>query len=193
MGDNISVSCPGSQDWASLIPSSETDPDIRNYIPRNMPSRVTNDSIEKEFGVQDMIMVLFTDSTILNQGDLRQVKEVDRALSRMEGIGTVNSLYTARKIEGRDGMMVVDPLIDRIPETNEDLETLRQEILANRFARDIVVSSDMTAAAITGTINSTVPEYETLNKVDSVIAAQQGDARILTGGLPYIRQFIRKM
>ncbi|MCK7530890.1 MAG: hypothetical protein MZV63_07495 [Marinilabiliales bacterium] len=50
----------------------------------------------------------------------------------------------------------------------------------------------MTAAAITGTINSTVSEYETLNKVDSIIAAQQGDARILTGGLPYIRQFIMK-
>jgi len=173
-----------------LIPSSETDPDIRNYIPHNMPSRVTNDSIEKEFGVQDMIIVLFTDSTILKPGDLRQVKEVDRAMSRMEGIGMVNSLFTARKIEGIDGMMVVDPLIDRIPETAEEMETLMQDILANRFARDIVMSSDMTAAAITGTITSTVSEYETLNRIDSVIAAQHGDAQILTGGLPYIRQFI---
>ena len=186
----ISVSVALAVGLGLLIPSSETDPDIRNYIPRNLPSRVTNDSIEKEFGVQDMIIVLFTDSTILKPGDLRQVKEVDRALSRMEGVGAVNSLYTSRKIGGSDGMMVVDPLIDRIPETAEEMETLRQDILANRFARDIVVSSDMTAAAITGTINSTVPEYETLTRVDSVIKAQQGDAQILTGGLPYIRQFI---
>ncbi|MDZ7634297.1 MAG: hypothetical protein U5L72_07640 [Bacteroidales bacterium] len=92
-----------------LIPSSETDPDIRNYIPSTMPSRVTNDSIEKEFGVQDMIIVLFTDSSMLVPGNLKQVKEVDRALSRMEGIGAINSIYTARKIEGREGMMVVDP------------------------------------------------------------------------------------
>ncbi len=186
----ISVSVALAVGLGLLIPTSETDPDIRNYIPRNLPSRVTNDSIEKEFGVQDMIIVLFTDSTILKPGDLRQVKEVDRALSRMEGVGSVNSLYTSRKIEGSDGMMVVDPLIDRIPETAEEMETLRQDILANRFARDIVVSSDMTAAAITGTINSNVPEYETLTRVDSIIDAQQGDAQILTGGLPYIRQFI---
>ncbi|MFN2336474.1 MAG: MMPL family transporter [Bacteroidales bacterium] len=186
----ISVSVALAVGLGLLIPSSETDPDIRNYIPRNMPSRVTNDSIEKEFGVQDMIMVLFTDSSVLNPGDLRQVKNVDRALSRMVGIGTVNSVYTARKIEGRDGMMVVDPLIEAIPETAEEMEILRQDILANRFARDIVVSSDMTAAAITGTINATVPENETLSKIDSVIAVNQGDARILTGGLPYIRQFI---
>jgi hypothetical protein len=87
-------------------------------------------------------------------------------------------------------MMVVDPLIERIPESAEGLEILRQDILTNDFARDIVISSDMTAAAITGTVNSNVSEYETLSKVDSVIAASQGDARILTGGLPYIRQFI---
>jgi len=186
----ISVSVALAVGLGLLIPSSETDPDIRNYIPRNLPSRVTNDSIEKEFGVQDMIIVLFTDSTILKSDDLRQVKEVDRAMSRMEGIGMVNSLYTARKIEGNDGMMVVDPLIDRIPETAGEMEALRQDILANRFARDIVVSSDMTAAAITGTITSSVPEYETLTRIDSVITAQQGDAQILTGGLPYIRQFI---
>lgn len=173
-----------------LIPTSETDPDIRNYIPRNMDSRVTNDSIEKEFGVQDMIMILFTDSTILKTGDLRQVREIDRAFSKMEGIGSVNSLFTARKIEGRDGMMVVDPLIERIPETDEGMEILRHDILANAFARDIVISSDMTSAAITGTVNSNVSEYETLSKVDSVIASNNGDARILTGGLPYIRQFI---
>jgi hypothetical protein len=186
----ITISFALAAGMCILIPSSETDPDIRNYIPSNMPSRVTNDSIEQEFGVQDMIIVLFTDSSILAPGDLRQVKEVDRAMSRMEGIGTINSVYTARKIEGRDGMMVVDPLIDRIPETPEDFLTLKNDILGNQFARDIVVSSDMTAAAITGTISSTEPEYETLNKIDSVIAAQQGDAMILKGGLPIIRQFI---
>lgn len=186
----ISVSVALAVGLGILIPSSETDPDIRNYIPRNMDSRVTNDSIEQEFGVQDMIMVLFTDTTILKPGDLRQVREIDRAFSRMEGIGTVNSVFTARKIEGRDGMMMVDPLIERIPETAGDMETLKQDILNNRFARDIVVSSDMTAAAITGTINKNVSEYETLGRVDSVIAASHGDAAILTGGLPYIRQFI---
>jgi predicted RND superfamily exporter protein len=113
----ISVSFALAIGMGILIPSSETDPDIRNYIPRTMTSRVTNDSIEQEFGVQDMIIVLFTDSSILIPLDLRQVKEVDRALSRMEGIGTINSLYTASKIEGKEGMMVVDPLIGKIPET----------------------------------------------------------------------------
>ncbi len=38
-------------------------------------------------------------------------------------------------------MMIVDPLIRRIPETPEETEALKQDILANRFARGIVASS----------------------------------------------------
>jgi predicted RND superfamily exporter protein len=186
----ISVSFALAIGMGILIPTSKTDPDIRNYIPRSLPSRVTNDSIEKEFGVQDMIIVLFTDSSILAPVDLRQIKEVDRAFSRMKGIGTVNSLFTARKIKSEGGMMVVDPLIKKIPETPGETEALKKDILANQFARGVVVSSDMTAAAITGTVNTNVPEYVTLNKVDSVISASRGSARIMTGGLPYIRQHI---
>lgn len=173
-----------------LIPLAETDPEIRNYVPGTMPSRVTTDSIEQEFGVQDMIIVLFTDSSILTSSNLKQVKDFDRAFSRLEGIGTVNSLYTARKIKGEEGMMIVDPLIRRIPETAEGMQELKEDILSNRFARDIVASSDMTAAAITGTLNTNVPEHITLSRVDSIISTEKGDAAVMVGGLPYIRRFI---
>jgi predicted RND superfamily exporter protein len=36
-----------------LIPTAETDPEIRNYVPASMNSRVETDKIESEFGVQD--------------------------------------------------------------------------------------------------------------------------------------------
>ncbi|MBE0668525.1 MAG: MMPL family transporter, partial [Bacteroidales bacterium] len=101
-------------------------------------------------------------------------------------------MFTARDIRGEEGMMMVDPLIGDIPETDEQFAELRQKILSNNFARDIVVSSDFTAAAITGTINRDVPESETLGKIDSIIASTGGGAGTLTGGLPYIRRFISK-
>lgn len=186
----ISVSFALAIGLGLIIPTVRTDPEIRNFVPHSMPSRLTTDSIEQEFGVQDMIIVLFRDGSILTPPFLRQVKEVDRAFSKMEGLGTVNSLFTARKIKSEEGMMVVDPLIKHIPETTEERNALKEDILANQFARDIVASSDMTTAAITATINPVVPEHITLNKVDSIVAAQKGDAEMLTGGLPYIRRYI---
>lgn len=187
----ISVSVVLGIGFGVLIPMAETDPEIRNYVPGTMPSRVSTDSIEQEFGVQDMIIVLFNDSLILTPSNLRQLKDFDRAFSRLEGIGTVNSLFTARKIESQDGMMIVDPLIGRIPETVEGLDRLRLDILSNRFAYDVVVASDMTSAAITGTVNAgIIAESVTLARVDSIIESKESDAVIMAGGLPYIRRHI---
>ena len=64
--------------FACLIPLSKTDPEIRNYIPSTMNSRIETDKIEKEFGVQDLVMLLFQDSSIITPGNLRQIKEIDR-------------------------------------------------------------------------------------------------------------------
>jgi len=188
----ISVSVALAIGLGVLLPTIKTDPEIRNFVPRSMPSRISTDSIEKDFGVQDMIMVLLKDSTILTPENLGRVKDIDRGLSRIEGIGTINSLFTARKIESDDGMMIVDPLIRRIPDSQKEMQSLREDILANQFALGIVASEDMTAAAVTGTINPDVPEHVTLNRVDSIITTQQGSGEIMTGGLPYIRRHIMK-
>jgi hydrophobe/amphiphile efflux-3 (HAE3) family protein len=188
----ISVSAALAFGLGLLLPTIKTDPEIRNFVPRSMPSRVSTDSIEKDFGVQDMIIVLLKDSTILTPENLGRIKDIDRGFSRLEGIGTVNSLFSARKIESDDGMMIVDPLIRRIPDSKEEMQSLRKDILANQFALGIVASEDMTAAAVTGTINPYVPEHVTLNRVDSIISTQQGSGEIMTGGLPYIRRYIMK-
>ncbi len=186
----ISLSVALAVTLGILIPTVETDPEIRNYVPRSMPSRISTDSIENHFGVQDMIIVILTDTSVLTSTNLQHVKEIDRGFSRLEGIGSINSLYTARKIVGEEGMMIVDPLLRSIPDTPEETEELRQDILSNRFALGIVASEDMTAAAVTGTINPNVPEGVTLGKVDSICKAQENGTEIMTGGLPYIRRHI---
>ncbi|MCU0473538.1 MAG: MMPL family transporter [Bacteroidales bacterium] len=176
----------------SLIPLSKTDPEIRNYIPPGMKSRVETDKIEKEFGVQDMVMLLFSDSTVLTADNLKQIKDTDKDISRVTGVTNRISPYTVRTIKSSDDMMVADPLIRRIPSDSEGMDQLKKDILNNRFARDIVVSSDMTSASITAMINTSEPETLTLHKIDSIVIAHSGDAQVLKGGLPYVRQHIMK-
>jgi predicted RND superfamily exporter protein len=175
-----------------LIPFSKTDPEIRNYIPLTMKSRIATDKIEKEFGVQDIVVILFNDSTILVPEDLQQIKDIDRGISKITGISSRISPFTVQTIKSTEGMMIVNPLIKRIPVDSTDLLRLRKEILNNRFARGVVFSSDLTSASITATINKSDAEEVTLQKIDSVISSNPGRAQVLTGGLPYIRQHIMK-
>ena len=178
--------------FAAVIPFSKTDPEIRNYIPAGMESRIATDKIEKEFGVQDMVVVLFSDTSILTYDNLIRIKETDRDISKLTGVTSRISPYTVRTITSTEGMMTADPLIRRIPSDSAGLLTLKNDILSNRFARDIVFSSDMTSASISATINNAETESITLQKIDSIIMSHPGDSQVLTGGLPFIRQHIMK-
>ena len=178
--------------FATLIPLSKTDPDIRNYIPHGMSSRVATDKIENEFGVQDMIVVLFSDSSILQPDNLIRIREIDNDISRLNGISNRTSPFTMKSIKGEEGMMIADPLLKEIPADDKEIQKLKESILENRFARDIVFSSDMTTASVTATIGLAEIEDVTLNKVDSVIGSHPGKAKILKGGLPYIRHYLMK-
>jgi uncharacterized protein len=176
----------------SIIPRTEIDPEMRNYVPQSIKSRIETDKIESEFGVQDLAVILFSDSCIISTDNLNQIKNIDRSISRINGVSSRISPFTIKSITSEEGMMKVDPLIKKIPSDKFELQQLDKDILENRFARDIVVSSDLTTASITATINSSVAEKETLQKIDSVINSFPGKAKIIKGGLPYIRQSILK-
>lgn len=188
----ISLSVFAGLTMGLLIPFSETDPEIRNAIPAHMPSRIETDKIETEFGVQDMVMLLFTDSMVLTAENLKLLREIDRDISKLSGVTNRISPFTVKTIKNTDDMMVADPLIRKIPSDEESIGLLKEEILNNKFARDIVVSSDFTAASITATINTSERESVTLGKIDSLIIANQADNRVMKGGLPYIRRHIMK-
>lgn len=175
-----------------LIPFAKTDPEIRNYVPSDMDSRLETDKIENEFGVQDMIVILFSDSCILNPESLKQIKQIDHDISRLDGIASRISPFTMKSIKGEEGTMVAERLIKKMPADASDIRILAEDIMSNRFARDIVVSSDTTTASITCTINTNQSESETLSRIDSVINSHSGNSKIITGGLPYIRKHIMK-
>jgi len=177
---------------ALVIPKISVDPEMRNYVPPFIVSRIETDKIEKQFGIQDMVMIMFSDSCIITTDNLNQIKNIDRSISRINGISGVVSPFTVCSIRNEDGMMVVDPLIRSIPVDSSELWKLGNEILNNRFARGNVISSDLTTASITATISNTETELTVLHRIDSVINSNPGTSKVLKGGLPYIRQSVMK-
>jgi len=188
----ISLCLTAGISFGLLIPFSKTDPEIRNYIPPSMESRIKTDKIENEFGVQDLVVILFSDSSVLTEQNLKQIRSTDRDISKLTGVTSRISPFTVRKIASSEGMMTADPLIRRIPSDSAEFAQLSEDILNNKFAHDIVISSDMGSASISATINNSVAEKVTIQKIDSIISVHQGNAKVLTGGLPYIRQNILK-
>lgn len=171
-----------------VIPRTKIDPEIRNYVPRSLESRSATDKIENEFGVQDLAVILFIDSCIITHDNIQSIRNIDHSISRINGVSSRMSLFTVKDMINEEGYLKIDPLVKDIPRDNISLNDLKGKILRNRFARDIVISSDLTTASITATINNSVREKSTLQKIDSIINCYESKVLISKGGLPYIRQ-----
>jgi predicted RND superfamily exporter protein len=173
-----------------LIPSAKTDPDIRNYIPPTLVSRINTDSIELQFGVQDIIMLLFHDSSVIESSTLERIARVTDGLSEIRGISDVMSLTNAVSIGGDDGFMVVGPAVPYYPDTEAEAESLKSSLKNNPLVMGSVVSDDFSAAAVIAYLDRNINEEDILLSVDSLLAQHPGKAGILGGGLPYIRRAI---
>ncbi len=177
---------------ALLIPSAKTDPDIRNYIPATMTSRMNTDEIEKNFGVQDIIMILLRDSMVITAENLQRISSITDELSGLRGVKEVLSVSNALRISGEDGFMMVEPAVPFLPSDSTEARVLESELRDNPLIMGSVISDDFTAASIVVYLDGNVPEMETLAKIDSLVSAYQGRAELLIGGLPAIRRAILK-
>jgi len=186
----IVVSVLVSAAAALMIPSAETDPDIRNYIPGTMQSRANTDRIEETFGVQDIAMILFRDSCILNSDGLKRISDVTEALAEIRGVSDVMSIANSIVIRGEEGYMLVEPAMAEVPQTAEDVELLKESLWGNPLIMGSVLSEDLTTASVIVYLDSLTDELVTLAAIDSVLQAYPGTAEVMKGGLPYIRAAI---
>ena len=69
-----------------FIPSAETDPNLENFIPESIPSRVNTTKLEEIFGGSDMILLLFESDDILNRESLLRIKKISKKLKRVNGV-----------------------------------------------------------------------------------------------------------
>lgn len=173
-----------------LIPLSRTDPEIRNYIPADLPLKKSTDSIEQVFGFQDMMMILYSDSCVVTSHNLGVLRDLGKKLSQINGISSIISPLSIKTIRSEEGVMIAERLVGKVPEGKNDEEKLKSEMAGKNFSRDIVFSPDLKTAALTFTLSSKRSESTIIDKIDSAIIATDASEKILTGGLPVIRRLI---
>lgn len=177
---------------AVLVPMGETDPDMRNYVPATMASRASTDTIEQNFGVQDIVMILFRNGSVIERSTLERISLVTDELFNIRGVTDVLSLTNSVRIRGEDGFMIVEPAIPFIPDNDAEAREVMKALRDNPLAVGNVVSDDFSTAAIIVYLDENQPEDETLTSIDSLLSVHQESEEILVGGLPYIRRTIMK-
>ena len=172
-----------------IYPITQTtiNPDLESYLPVTMSSRVNSDSIAQIFGEDEPLMVIFETNDVLNPKTLERIELITSEFESSDAFSRVYSLANAKSIKGEDGYLLVDPVIIDMPETAEDIEVLRGEIVENDLVYKLLVSEDFRYTMILLKSNKTMEDAELMAFIDETLEQYQGSERSTVFAMPYLR------
>lgn len=151
--------------------------DIISSLPDDDPAAHLYKQIGEEFGGNDAGMIVLETDNVYKTEVLEHIKQVTDSLKVMEGISTVTSLTDIIDIKGEEWGIEIGKLVDEydLPDTQAELDSLRQKILSKDMYKGAIVSEDGTATMIL---------YTTLDGADKQAVAKEAKEKVLKMGLP---------
>lgn len=107
------------------------------------PIRVAYNEFRQKFGKDDHIYVGLKPDELFDTAFLKQLQQLQNEIEeRVPHVNKVTSLINARNIYGQDDELIIEDLIDPIPESSEELAVLKSKALDNAFYRNYLLSED---------------------------------------------------
>ena len=152
--------------------------DAEAMIPPNDPVQHYNDMVEDRFGMRDLIIVgVLNDNPaengVFNPRTLATVKEFSEKIALLPGIKAVrdedvSSVTTMDNITGTADGMAVDPFMETVPQTQDELQALKDSLFGNSMYVDWVVSRDSTGMLIMAKMESSEGTLEGVQRRSAI-------------------------
>ncbi len=159
--------------------------DARVYMPKGHPAIQYDEKIEHIFGVKDAFIIGIEnrEKTIYNTETLAKIARITEQVAELPGVIAnrsldVASLSTATAFVGTDSAMGAERLMLSVPETEEEIATLKAKVEqhADLFVGNLV-SEDGTAAIIRAKLKEGADNrYQTYWQIKAILAKEMGDA-----------------
>lgn len=175
--------------FMAMKDNSRMETDLDKYMPQEHPAFVYSNQAEEWFNINDGIIIAIENKDgIYNSGTLKKVKDLTRALQKMDEIekNDVTSLYTADNIVGTDDGMDVKAFYKRVPKTPEKLEALRQKVRSNEMIYKRLVSEDEKVTVIIAEIKDDVFSQDFYNRILELAKSYDGPEIVHVAGRPIV-------
>ena len=173
------------------FPKITIDTDPKHMLPVTSPVRQYNDQVEKEFALHADVIALgiVNERGIINRKTLSRIAELTRQIQKMPGVISrdVVSFSTIDNVTTQGEALSVRPVLDRIPESEGDLEAFRKALLTNPLFINRIVSPDGTATAIYAPIEPTANGKEIADRIRSLLPKEPDGDQFYLAGDPVAR------
>lgn len=165
--------------------------DTDDALPQSHPYVITNNLIEKVFGNKYSAVIGITakDGTIYDPKVLAKVKRISDKVLQAPGVvkNNINSIASrkSKAITGTEEGMIVRQIMEKAPETPEEVAQIKAAVESNPVFEDLLVSKDQKTTSIVAEFTKVPGGYATIeNYLNSIIEPERdGTVEIATGGL----------
>jgi uncharacterized protein len=172
-----------------MAKNARMETDLDEYMPKEHPAFVYNDQAEAWFNIKDGILIAIENPDgIYNSHTLQKIKDITEAMQDMPEFEAADiiSLYTADNIVGTEEGLDVKSFYKRVPQTEEKIAELKQNVRSNEMVQGRLVSDNNQVALVVASINDSVFSMEFYEKILAFADSYEGPENIYVAGVPIV-------
>ena len=167
----------------------------RANLPDDHPHVLVQNRMSDLFGGEGVVII----GVIARQGDIFNKDILAKVYRITEGVMDVPKVIetsvfsiaasnTRAIVSTKSGAMDVHPVMEGIPETQEEIDRIRREVREDRFLRETLIAEDESAAVVVADFDHGIADVELAGRIEEIVAAERGDnVRIAIAGSPILR------
>ncbi|MFQ5946761.1 MAG: RND family transporter, partial [Anaerolineae bacterium] len=152
----------------------DTDPE--NMLEADQPERVFYRQVKKEFGIHDLLVVGLVDpGGVYRPEPLEQYARIVEGITSIKGVVLEDllSLTTTDDVRPSTDTISVRPIMERVPRSPEDLETLRAALATNPLFADKLADQEGTALTIYVPIQSKDQSHRISKEIEAILERER--------------------
>ncbi len=114
-----------------------------SFFAEDDPVLVDYNVFRNQFGRDEYIIVAITPPEIFDRNFLHKLRRLHKELEeKLPYVEEIDSLINARNTRGEGELLIVEDLVENIPETEAEMVRLKKRVITNPFYRNTLISAD---------------------------------------------------
>lgn len=131
--------------FASQIPKLTFNTSNDSFFKKDSPTLLAYNDFREQFGRDEVIVVMVETENLFTFENLSKIKQLHSEIEdTVPSVNDINSLANARVTRGEEGMLIVEDLLEEIPEDPAAIAKLKAYVLSNPVYRNFIISKDGT-------------------------------------------------
>jgi len=139
--------------FAGGLPRLHIDTGINSMIADSDPNRLMYEAVTEEFGSDNQTLIFVRDASLWTPAKLKVLQDLHFRLTALDAVQSVEDIFTLRGIRGQpngghSGSIRSGVFIGDVPDSQEQINHLRDDVLYNPLINGNLVSSNGQALAL---------------------------------------------